>query len=80
MKKQAKLMAASYGRCVVGAVVAVYLTGATNPTDYLQAAVAALIIVYVRLVGRVCNTVSNNIFSKSVFNVSSESHYYAYIH
>ncbi len=43
MKKQAKLMAASYGRCVVGAVVAVYLTGATNPTDYLKAAVAALI-------------------------------------
>ena len=43
MKKQAKLMAASYGRCVVGAVVAVYLTGATNPTDYLKAAIAALI-------------------------------------
>jgi len=43
MKKQAKLMAASYGRCVVGAVVAVYLTGATNPTDYVKAAVAALI-------------------------------------
>ena len=43
MKKQLELMAASYGRSVVGAVVAVYLTGATNPTDYLKAAVAALI-------------------------------------
>jgi hypothetical protein len=43
MKKQTKLMAASYARCVVGAVVAVYLTGATNPTDYVKAAIAALI-------------------------------------
>jgi hypothetical protein len=43
MKKQIELMAASYGRSVVGAVVAVYLTGATNPTDYFKAAVAALI-------------------------------------
>ena len=43
MKKQIELMAASYGRSVVGAVVAVYLTGATNPTDYLKAAFAALI-------------------------------------
>jgi len=43
MKKQLELMAASYGRSVVGAVVAVYLTGATNPTDYLKAGVAALI-------------------------------------
>lgn len=36
-------MAASYGRSVVGAVVAVYLTGATNPTDYIKAGIAALI-------------------------------------
>jgi hypothetical protein len=43
MKKQIELMAASYGRSVVGAVVAVYLTGATNPTDYVKAAIAALI-------------------------------------
>lgn len=43
MKKQIQLMAASYGRCVVGAVVAVYLTGATKPTDYLKAAIAAVI-------------------------------------
>lgn len=43
MKKQLELMAASYGRSVVGAVVAVYLTGATNSTDYVKAAIAALI-------------------------------------
>ena len=43
MKKQLELMAASYGRSVVGAVAAVYLTGATNPTDYLKAGIAALI-------------------------------------
>jgi hypothetical protein len=43
MKKQLELMAASYGRSVVGAVVAVYLTGATNSTDYLKAGIAALI-------------------------------------
>ena len=43
MKKQLQLMAASYGRSVVGAVVAVYMTGATNPTDYIKAGIAALI-------------------------------------
>lgn len=43
MKKQLELMAASYGRSIVGAVVAVYLTGATKPTDYIKAAIAALI-------------------------------------
>jgi hypothetical protein len=43
MRKQLELMAASYGRSAVGAVVAVYLTGATNPTDYLKAGIAALI-------------------------------------
>tara|TARA_R110002126_G_scaffold289460_1_gene444418 strand:+ start:6597 stop:6761 length:165 start_codon:yes stop_codon:yes gene_type:complete len=36
-------MVASYSRSVVGAVVAVYMTGATNPTDYLKAGIAALI-------------------------------------
>ena len=43
MKTQIQLMAASYGRSVVGAVVAVYMTGATNPTDYFKAGIAALI-------------------------------------
>jgi hypothetical protein len=36
-------MVASYSRSVVGAVAAVYMTGATNPTDYLKAGIAALI-------------------------------------
>ena len=43
MKKQAQAILASYGRSVVGAVVAVYMTGATNPSDYLKAGIAALI-------------------------------------
>ena len=43
MKKQLQLMAASYGRSVVAAVVAVYMTGSTTPTDYIKAGIAALI-------------------------------------
>lgn len=43
MKANSKALLASYGRSVVGAVIAVYLTGATNPTDYVKAAIAALI-------------------------------------
>jgi hypothetical protein len=43
MKANSKAMLASYGRSVVGAVIAVYMTGATNPTDYVKAAIAALI-------------------------------------
>ena len=43
MKKQIQKLFYSYGRSVVGAVLAVYMTGATNPTDYIKAGVAALI-------------------------------------
>jgi hypothetical protein len=43
MKKQIQQLFYSYGRSVVGAVLAVYMTGATNPTDYVKAGVAALI-------------------------------------
>lgn len=43
MKANSKAMLASYGRSVVGAVIAVYMTGATNPTDYVKATIAALI-------------------------------------
>ena len=43
MKANSKALFASYGRSVVGAVIAVYMTGATNPTDYVKAAIAALI-------------------------------------
>jgi len=41
MKANSKAMLASYGRSVVGAVIAVYMTGANNPTDYVKAAIAA---------------------------------------
>jgi len=43
MKQQIQQLFYSYGRSVVGAVIAVYMTGATNPTDYVKAGVAALI-------------------------------------
>jgi hypothetical protein len=43
MKANSQAMLASYGRSVVGAVIAVYMTGANNPTDYVKAAIAALI-------------------------------------
>ena len=43
MKKQIQQLFYSYGRSVVGAVLAVYMTGASNPTDYVKAGVAALI-------------------------------------
>ena len=43
MKKQIQQLFYSYGRSVVAAVLAVYMTGATNPTDYIKAGVAALI-------------------------------------
>jgi len=43
MKKQIQQLFYSYGRSVVGAILAVYMTGATNPTDYIKAGVAALI-------------------------------------
>lgn len=43
MKKQIQQLFYSYGRSVVGAVLAVYMTGATNSTDYIKAGVAALI-------------------------------------
>jgi hypothetical protein len=43
MKANNQALLASYGRSVVGAVIAVYMTGANNPTDYVKAAIAALI-------------------------------------
>ena len=43
MNAKLQAMFASYGRSVVGAVVAVYMTGSTTPSDYAKAAVAALI-------------------------------------
>jgi len=43
MNTKVKAMFASYARSIVGAVVAVYMTGSTTPSDYAKAAVAALI-------------------------------------
>jgi hypothetical protein len=43
MKANNQALLSSYGRSVVGAVIAVYMTGANNPTDYVKAAIAALI-------------------------------------
>ena len=47
-----KAMLASYVRSLVGALVAVYSTGATNPTDYAKGAVAALIPPIMRWVNK----------------------------
>jgi len=47
-----KAMVASYIRSLVGALVAVYSTGATNPTDYAKGAIAALIPPIMRWVNK----------------------------
>lgn len=47
-----KAMLASYIRSLVGALVAVYSTGATDPTDYAKGAVAALIPPIMRWVNK----------------------------
>ena len=47
-----KAMLASYVRSLVGALVAVYSTGATNPTDYAKGAVAALLPPIMRWVNK----------------------------
>lgn len=43
MTKQIKALAASYSRTVIAAVLAVYMTGNSSPTDLGKAAIAALI-------------------------------------
>jgi len=43
MTKQLKALAASYGRTVIAAVLAVYMTGNTSPADLGKAAIAALL-------------------------------------
>ena len=45
-------MLASYARSLVGALVAVYSTGATDPTDYAKGAVAALLPPIMRWVNK----------------------------
>ena len=43
MKPKDKAMLASYGRSVVGALIAVYSTGTTDPRDFGKGAIAAII-------------------------------------
>lgn len=47
-----KAMLASYIRSLVGALVAVYSTGETDPTDYAKGAVAALLPPIMRWVNK----------------------------
>jgi len=41
--KNFKALLSSYGRSVIAAVLAVYMTGNTSPTDLVKAAIAALL-------------------------------------
>lgn len=43
LKTTDKAMLSSYARSLVGALVAVYSTGTTDPKDYAKGAIAALI-------------------------------------
>lgn len=43
MKDKDKAMLASYARSVVGALIAVYSTGTTDPRDFGKGAIAAII-------------------------------------
>jgi hypothetical protein len=48
MKPQDKAMIASYARSMVGASLALYLAGNTNPKDLLAAAIASVAPVVLR--------------------------------
>ena len=52
MKPHDKAMLASYARSLVGALVAVYSTGTTDPRDYLKGAIAAVIPPIMRWVNK----------------------------
>lgn len=52
MKQQDKAMLASYARSLVGALVAVYSTGTTDPRDYAKGAIAAVIPPIMRWVNK----------------------------
>ena len=47
-----KAMLASYTRSLVGALIAVYSTGATDPRDYAKGAIAAIIPPVLRWVNK----------------------------
>tara|TARA_R110000868_G_scaffold102243_3_gene281578 strand:+ start:1691 stop:1888 length:198 start_codon:yes stop_codon:yes gene_type:complete len=52
MNDKNKAMLASYARSLVGALVAVYSTGTTDPRDYVKGAIAALIPPVMRWVNK----------------------------
>lgn len=52
MKPKDKAMLASYARSAVGALVAVYSTGTTDPMNYVKGAIAALIPPIMRWVNK----------------------------
>jgi ABC-type branched-subunit amino acid transport system substrate-binding protein len=52
MKVKDKAMLASYARSLVGALVAVYSTGTTDPRDFAKGAIAAIIPPVMRWVNK----------------------------
>ena len=52
MREKDKAMLASYARSLVGAMVAVYSTGTTDPRDYAKGAIAAVIPPIMRWVNK----------------------------
>ncbi|MFM6944053.1 MAG: hypothetical protein ACKOXV_02085 [Bacteroidota bacterium] len=50
MNAKTKALLASYGRSVLGAGLALYLSGVTDPTELLNALVAALVPVAIRYI------------------------------
>lgn len=52
MREQDKAMLASYARSLIGALVAVYSTGTTDPRDYAKGAIAAIIPPVMRWVNK----------------------------
>lgn len=52
MKAKDKAMLASYARSLVGALVAVYSTGTTDPRDFAKGAIAAIIPPVMRWVNK----------------------------
>jgi hypothetical protein len=52
MKDKDKAMLASYTRSLIGALVAVYSTGTTDPRDFAKGAIAAIIPPLMRWVNK----------------------------
>jgi hypothetical protein len=52
MKAKDKAMLASYARSLIGALVAVYSTGTTDPRDFAKGAIAAIIPPLMRWVNK----------------------------